>query len=139
IADRLFTLGIKVSAVLKIGDDREKLLWALRQARELGDIVIGTGGVGATADDLTTEMVSQFLGVKKIEDQEVAGNLKARFERRGVPWTANNLKPALLPQGASIIPTPVGTAPGFNVDIGQGKKLLWLSGVPREMTAMLGE
>ena len=67
---------------------------------------------------------------KMIEDQKVAGNLKARFERRGVPWTANNLKQALFPQGATIIPNPVGTAPGFNVDIGQGKKLLWLSGVP---------
>ena len=139
IADRLFALGIKVSAVLKVGDDREKLLWAFRQGRELGDIIIGTGGLGPTADDLTTEMVSQFLGVEMIEDQEVAGNLKARFERRGVPWTANNLKQALFPQGASIIPNPVGTAPGFNVDIGQGKKLLWLSGVPHEMTAMLGE
>lgn len=139
IADRLFALGIKVAAVLKVGDDLEKLLWALRQARELGDVVIGTGGLGPTADDLTTEVVAQFLGVKMIEDQQVASNLKARFERRGVPWTANNLKQALFPAGASIIPNPVGTAPGFNVDIGQGKKLLWLSGVPHEMTAMLLE
>ena len=137
IADRLFALGIKVTAVLKVGDDREKLLWAFRQARGLGDIVIGTGGLGPTADDLTTEMVSQFLGVKLIEASEVASDLKARFERRGVPWTANNLKQALFPAGATIIPNPVGTAPGFNVDIGQGKKLLWLSGVPHEMTAML--
>lgn len=137
IADRLFALGIKVAAVLKVGDDPEKLLWAFRQARELGDIVIGTGGLGPTADDLTTEMVAQFLGVKMIEDQQVASDLKARFERRGVPWTANNLKQALFPAGAAIIPNPVGSAPGFNVDIGQGKKLLWLSGVPHEMTAML--
>jgi nicotinamide-nucleotide amidase len=139
IADRLFALGIKVAAVLKVGDDPEKLLWAFRQARELGDIVIGSGGLGPTADDLTTEMVGQFLGVKLIEDQPVASNLKARFERRGVPWTANNLKQALFPDGATIIPNPVGTAPGFNVDIGQGKTLLWLSGVPHEMTAMLSE
>lgn len=137
IADRLFALGIKVAAVLKVGDDPEKLLWAFHQARELGDIVIGTGGLGPTADDLTTEMVARFLGVKTIEDPEVAKNLKARFERRGVAWTANNLKQALFPAGATIIPNPVGTAPGFNVDIGQGKKLLWLSGVPHEMTAML--
>jgi len=139
IADCLFALGIKVAAVLKVGDDPEKLLWAFRQARDLGDIVIGSGGLGPTADDLTTEMVSQFLGVKMIEDPEVVANLKARFERRSVPWTANNLKQALFPDGATIIPNPVGTAPGFNVDIGQGKKLLWLSGVPHEMTAMLSE
>ena len=139
IADQLLAQGIKVAAVLKVGDDSEKLLWAFRQARELGDLVIGTGGLGPTADDLTTEMVAQFLGVKMVEDEQVAGNLKARFERRGVPWSINNLKQALFPAGATIIPNPVGTAPGFNVDIGQGKRLLWLSGVPHEMTAMLRE
>lgn len=139
IADRLLALGVKVAAVLKVGDDKDKLLWAFRQARDLGDLVIGTGGLGPTADDLTTEMVAQFLDVKMVEDEQVAGNLKARFERRGAPWTVNNLKQALFPAGATIIPNPVGTAPGFNVDIGQGKRLLWLSGVPHEMTAMLRE
>jgi nicotinamide-nucleotide amidase len=139
IADRLLALGIKVAAVLKVGDDRDKLLWAFCQARELGDLVIGTGGLGPTVDDLTTEMVAQFLGVEMVEDAKIATNLKARFERRGVPWTLNNLKQALFPAGAEIIANPVGTAPGFNVDIGQGKRLLWLSGVPHEMTAMLNE
>lgn len=139
IADRLFTLGVKVAAVLKVGDDRNNLLWAFHQARELGDLVIGTGGLGPTADDLTTEMVARFIGVDLVEDEEVAKNLKARFERRGVSWTPNNLKQAQFPACATIIPNPVGTAPGFNVDIGQGKRLLWLSGVPHEMTAMLHE
>jgi nicotinamide-nucleotide amidase len=64
IADRLFALGVRVAAVIKVGDDREKLLWAFGQARELGDLVIGTGGLGPTADDLTTEVVAEFLGVK---------------------------------------------------------------------------
>jgi nicotinamide-nucleotide amidase len=139
IADRLLALGIKVAAILKVGDDKEKLLWAFEQARELGDMVIGTGGLGPTADDLTTEMVAEFLGLNLVEDKQVARALQTRFERRGVPWTANNLKQALFPQGAKIIPNPVGTAPGFNVDIGHGKRLLWLSGVPHEMTAMLRE
>jgi nicotinamide-nucleotide amidase len=139
IADQLLALGIKVAAILKVGDDKEKLLWAFEQARELGDVVIGTGGLGPTADDLTTEMVAEFLGLKLVEDEQVARTLRTRFERRGVPWTANNLKQALFPQGAKIIPNPVGTAPGFNVDIGHGKRLLWLSGVPHEMTAMLRE
>ncbi|MGE5817144.1 MAG: molybdopterin-binding protein, partial [Deltaproteobacteria bacterium] len=55
IADGVFSIGLRVVAVLKVGDDREKLLWALDQARELGDLIIGTGGLGPTADDLTTE------------------------------------------------------------------------------------
>src|SRR5262245_63811483 len=84
-------------------------------------------------------MVAEFLGVRMIEDEQVARNLKARFERRGFPWTENNLKQALFPEGASVIPNPTGTALGFNVDLGQGKRLLWLSGVPHEVSAMLRE
>ena len=137
IADRLFTLGVRVAAVIKVGDDREKLLWALGQARQLGDLVIGTGGLGPTADDLTTEVVAEFLGVRTKLDDGVAAALRARFEKRAMAITANNLKQAVFPEGAVIIPNPNGTAPGFRVDLGNGKKLIWLSGVPHEMSAML--
>lgn len=139
IADRLFALGIRVAAVVKVGDDRDQMLWAFRQAQELGDIVIGTGGLGPTADDLTTELVAELLGVKTKQDDGVAAALKARFAKRGVAFTANNLKQAVFPEGAVIIANPNGTAPGFRVELGQGKTLLWLSGVPHEMSAMLRE
>ena len=65
--------------------------------------------------------------------------LRARFAKRGVAFTANNLKQAVFPEGAVIIANPNGTAPGFRVELGQGKTLLWLSGVPHEMSAMLRE
>jgi nicotinamide-nucleotide amidase len=139
IADRLFALGIQVAAVIKVGDDREKLLWAFGQARELGDIAIGTGGLGPTADDLTTELVAEFVGVNTILDDGVAAAIKARFEKRAVAFTQNNLKQAVFPEGSVIIPNRNGTAPGFRVDLGRGKKLIWLSGVPHEMSAMLRE
>lgn len=136
IADRLFAAGVKVAAILKVGDDREKLLWAFRQARKLGDLVIGTGGLGPTADDLTTELAAEFLGCKLTLDETVAAALKKRFLERGFTWTDNNLKQALFPAGAAIIPNPLGTAPGFRVSLGEDKTLIWLSGVPQEMTAM---
>lgn len=139
IADRLFSVGLPVAAVLKVGDDEEKLLWALAQARALSDLVIGTGGLGPTADDLTTETIARFLGRKLVQDKEVAENLKRRFESRRLAWTVNNLKQAQFPQGAVIIPNPTGTAPGFRVSIDQDKTLIWLSGVPQEMTRMLQE
>jgi len=139
IADCLCAIGVEVVAVLKVGDDREKLLWAFGQARDLGDLVIGTGGLGPTADDLTTEMVGEFLGRKLKQDEAVATALKQRFAARGLAWTENNLKQALFPQGATIIANPVGTAPGFRVELGQGKTLIWLSGVPLEMIAMLND
>ena len=136
IADRLFAAGVKVVAVIKVGDDREKLLWAFCQARELGDLVIGTGGLGPTADDLSTELVAEFLGCKLMLDETVAADLKKHFAARGFTWTDNNLKQALFPAGATIIPNPLGTAPGFRISLGENKSLIWLSGVPQEMTAM---
>ncbi len=136
IADRLFPMGIKVTAVLKVGDDREALLWAMREAADLGEIIIGTGGLGPTEDDLTSEVVAEFLGCPLVQNEEIAAALRKRFEARRIPWTANNLKQALFPQGAEILPNPVGTAPGFRVSFGENKTLSWLSGVPQEMTAM---
>ncbi|MGH7774844.1 MAG: nicotinamide-nucleotide amidohydrolase family protein [Candidatus Binatia bacterium] len=103
IADKLCSLGLEVVAILEVGDTKERVLWALRRGVELGDLIIGTGGLGPTVDDLISEVVAEF------------------------------------PQGAAIIPNPVGTAPGFRIAVGQGKTLLWLSGVPKEMEAMLKE
>jgi len=137
IADRLYSLGVEVVAILKVGDTKERLLWALEHGLELGDLVIGTGGLGPTADDLTTEVVAQYFGRALKIDDEVASGLKRRFEARGFPWTANNLKQALFPEGAEIISNPVGTAPGFRVASADKKFLVWLSGVPREMEAMM--
>jgi nicotinamide-nucleotide amidase len=139
IADHLFDVGIETAAVLTVGDDRERLLWALSQARELGDIVIGTGGLGPTVDDLTTEVVAEFLGRTLTEDKQIVGALKLRFEARGIAWTPNNLKQARFPEGSVIVPNRIGTAPGFRVSMGAGKSLVWLSGVPQEMAAMLSE
>ena len=137
IAERLYSAGISVAAVLKVGDERERLIWAFERARELGDLIIGTGGLGPTADDLTTEVVAEFLGRRMVQDEAVAGGLKKRFEAHGIKWTDNNLKQALFPEGATVITNPLGTAPGFRVSVGPGKDLLWLSGVPQEMIAML--
>ena len=139
IADCLFAAGIEVAAVLTVGDRKEKLHWAIRQGCDIADLIIGTGGLGPTADDLTTEVVAEFLGCQLIQDEQVAQSLKRRFKARGIAWTPNNLKQARFPEGSVIVPNPVGTAPGFRVPIGPGKSLIWLSGVPQEMTAMLRE
>ena len=137
IAARLFSAGVEVTAVLKVGDNKDQMVWALRQARDLGDIVIGTGGLGPTADDLTTEVAADFLGCKLKQDEQVAAALRQHFRERGLAWSANTLKQAMFPEGSTIIANPVGTASGFQVPIGPGKRLFWLSGVPQEMTAML--
>jgi competence/damage-inducible protein CinA-like protein len=102
-------------------------------------LVIGTGGLGPTADDLTTEAVAEFLGRELKQDEPIAESLKRRFEARGAVWTANNLKQSLFPEGSTTIPNPIGTAAGFRISVGSGKTLIWLPGVPQEMAAMLNE
>jgi nicotinamide-nucleotide amidase len=82
-------------------------------------------------------MVAEFLGCKLNQDEAVAQALAERFAARGIAWTPNNLKQALFPEGAVIIPNPIGSAPGFRISLGTGKQLIWLSGVPQEMAAML--
>lgn len=139
IAERLFAIGIEVAAILKVGDNKDQLLWALRQAQALADIVIGTGGLGPTSDDLTTEVVAEFLGRKLRQNEEVARGIQQRFKERGISWSSNTLKQAMFPDASTIISNPVGTAPGFHVPITPDKTLLWLSGVPQEMVAMLDQ
>lgn len=139
MADKFYGLGLEVVGVLKVGDSRERLLWALRHGLGLGDLVIGTGGLGPTTDDLTTEVVADFFGLELKMDEGVAEGLRKRFASRGIEMTPNNLKQAMFPKGARIVPNPMGTAPGFHVTPENGKHLIWLSGVPREMEAMLAE
>src|SRR5215204_2971717 len=88
IAERLDAVGIEVAAVLKVGDNKDQILWALRQAQALAGIVIGTGGLGPTSDDLTTEVVAEFLGRQLRQDEEVARGLQQRFKDRGISWSA---------------------------------------------------
>jgi nicotinamide-nucleotide amidase len=139
IGERLYGAGFPVAAVLKTGDDRPMLLWALDQARQLGDVIIGSGGLGPTTDDLTAAVVAEFVGRPLIRNAAVEEALRQRYLSRGLALKENSLKQALFPEGAEIIPNPLGTAPGFRLSVGPGKDLLWLSGVPQEMTAMLDE
>ncbi|MFN8544191.1 MAG: competence/damage-inducible protein A [Candidatus Binatia bacterium] len=138
IADRLFEVGVDVVAVLTVGDFPERLEWAWRRALELGDLVISTGGIGPTADDLTTETVARVLDVPLVEDAESADRMRRFFAGRGIEMPANNLKQALVPAGATIVPNSLGTAPGYRASIG-ARHVVVLPGVPREMKPMVDE
>src|SRR6185295_6334077 len=136
IADKLFEAGVDVACVLTVGDDRERLAWAWRQALERADVVVSTGGIGPTTDDLTSEVVASVLGVPLVEDAESAGRIRQLFAALGRDMPLNNLKQALMPQGATVIPNPLGTAPGYRVS-GGGRHVVVLPGVPREMKPMV--
>jgi nicotinamide-nucleotide amidase len=136
IADKLFELGIDLVTVLTVGDYPERLEWAWRQALAQADVVISTGGIGPTADDLTSETVAVVLGRKLVEDAASADRIRRFFESRGVQMPQNNLKQAMMPDGYVLVPNALGTAPGYRVEAG-GKHVVVLPGVPREMKPMM--
>ena len=142
IADKLIEAGLDVATIVTVGDVAERIVWAWRQAMTQADVVISTGGIGPTADDLTTELVAQVAGVGLTFSQEVADDIRKLFASLGRTMPENNLKQARFPEGATIIPNHLGTAPGYRLalDTGQGRKhLIVLPGVPREMKPMLAE
>ncbi len=142
LADKLVEAGIDVAAVLTVGDVPERITWAWQQAMEKADVIISTGGIGPTADDLTTELVAKLAGVEQVFSEEVANNIRRLFASLNRVMPENNLKQARFPKGAEIITNHLGTAPGYRLDLDtpHGKKhLIVLPGVPREMKPMMEE
>lgn len=140
LAEKLAEVGVEVAAVLTVGDVPERLEWAWRTAISISDVVVSTGGIGPTADDLTTETVARLAGVKLWRDEPTVDHMKRLFSSIGRAMPENNLKQALFPEGAEIILNPLGTAPGFSMPIaidGHRSHLIVLPGVPREMKPMM--
>jgi nicotinamide-nucleotide amidase len=140
IADLLVAEGIDVVAVLVVGDYPERIAWAWQTALERADLVVSTGGLGPTADDLTTETLARLLGRPLALDPAVADRIRQMFAAMGRTMPENNLKQAFFPAGAVILPNPLGTAPGFRLAVESpagSRHAVVLPGVPREMKAML--
>jgi len=136
LADKLFELGVDVTAVLTVGDFPDRLEWAWRQAMARAQLVISTGGIGPTVDDLTSETVARVAGVPLVLDGESAERIRGFFAAAKRPMPENNLRQALVPRGAVIVPNPLGTAPGYRLAVGDCH-LVVLPGVPREMKPMM--
>jgi nicotinamide-nucleotide amidase len=142
IADKLVEAGVEIAVVLTVGDVAERIVWAWQQAIEKADVIISTGGIGPTADDLTTELVAKVAGVDLFFSEEDAERIRRIFASLNRPMPENNLKQAHFPVGAIIIPNHLGTAPGYRLDLATpyGRKhLIVLPGVPREMKPMMEE
>ena len=142
IADKLVSAGLDVVAIMVVGDYPDRIAWAWQQAMQHADVIIGTGGLGPTADDLTTEVLAQVAGRRLQMDHTVADRIRQMFAAMGRVMPENNLKQALFPEGATIIANALGTAPGFRLDLATewGRRhLIVLPGVPREMKPMIDE
>jgi len=129
--------GARVAGHQAVPDEAQAIAHALRQAFARADLVVTTGGLGPTPDDLTVAAVADALGLKTHLDDSVLKALEERWNRvigRGT-MPANNRRQALVPQGATVWPNPVGSAPGILIEQG-AKRLVLLPGVPEEMRAL---
>jgi len=139
LADKLNEIGVDLVAVLTVGDVPERLEWAWRAAMQMGDVVISTGGIGPTADDLTTETIARITGKPLWRHEPSVEHMRRLFSAMGRAMPENNIKQALFPESAEVIPNPLGTAPGFRMAVLQANHtahLVVMPGVPREMKPM---
>lgn len=139
MGEQLAAHGIDSLVQVKVGDNVGRITTMLRRMLDDSDAVIMCGGLGPTHDDLTREAIAAVMGVELVQDDEVAGVIREMFERRGRRMPENNLRQAMVPVGAAIIPQTRGTAPGLicPVTVGGVVKLVFaVPGVPHEMQDM---
>ncbi|MEA1970509.1 MAG: competence/damage-inducible protein A [Thermodesulfobacteriota bacterium] len=136
MARELYEQGWRVSAVMTVGDDKDAISGGLDYLLGISDALVVTGGLGPTADDITKVAVADAFGLDLYTDNIVLKQLKGRFDRLGIPWTENNAKQAIFPEGADIIDNSAGTACGFLLERG-GRPVAVIPGVPLEAGKML--
>jgi nicotinamide-nucleotide amidase len=136
LAQQLAQLGIPHYYQTVVGDNPQRLQQAIAIACERSQILLFTGGLGPTPDDLTTETLADFFGVPLEERPEVLAEIREKYARRGREMSPSNRKQALFPVGAEVLPNPRGSAPGLIWQPRPGVTILTFPGVPSEMQAM---
>jgi nicotinamide-nucleotide amidase len=136
IGEQLALAGIDSHFQVKVGDNFGRIEACIRQALERSDAVICCGGLGPTQDDITRDVIARVMGVEMRRDPAIADKIRLIFEARGRVMSANNLRQADIPLGASPIPQMPGTAPGLVCPVGD-KVIYAVPGVPSEMREMV--
>ena len=135
IARELARIGIELYHQTVVGDNQERLKRALNEAFDRADLVVTTGGLGPTFDDVTKETVAAYFGKKMVRNQEAMDRISSYYEKRGIELTDNTKKQADLPEGCIAFQNNHGTAPGLAIE-GRGKVVIMLPGPPSEMIPM---
>ena len=135
LAEKCAEIGLSCYYQTVVGDNRERLLQTVKTAIERSDIILLSGGLGPTGDDLTKETVAEALGLALEEDKESHRLIAEYFARRGITPTENNWKQALVPKGAKAIENKNGTAPGIAIEK-DGRHIILMPGPPNELKPM---
>ncbi len=135
LGEQLAAVGVQVVHSAMVGDDVDRLARALRRALEDADVVVLTGGLGPTVDDLTRDAVALVAGVGQDRRPEIEQQLRDRFAAFGYAMPDAVLRQADVPRGATVLDNPVGTAPGLRLEVG-GRLVFAVPGPPHEMRAV---
>ncbi|MYA94370.1 MAG: CinA family nicotinamide mononucleotide deamidase-related protein [Chloroflexi bacterium] len=138
LARQLRDIGVNLFLMTTVGDNLQRISTAIAEALDRADIVITTGGLGPTVDDMTRQAVADAVGAPLVFHQSLYDGIAERFRGFGSAMTANNRQQAWLPEAAILIENPVGTAPSFIVESARGV-VISLPGVPREMKYLMRE
>ncbi len=138
LAQEMSALGIELVGVSQVGDNLERIVTVLRRGWEDADLIVTTGGIGPTDDDLTRESVAALLGEEVKVDPDLLEVVAKFFRSRSIPMPEQNSKQAWLIASAHALPNPMGTAPGWITQRGD-KYIVSMPGVPREMRRMWAE
>lgn len=138
IARQLAAIGVDHYFTTTVGDNEGRIVVALESALARADLVITTGGLGPTVDDVTREAVARVAGRELVFHPELLQQIEGFFQRRDLKMSDNNRRQAYVPAGALVLENPVGTAPAFIVEVGK-KAIICLPGVPHEMAYLLQE
>ena len=136
ITEQLNLLGIEVVFKSVVGDNREELADAVRRALDRVDLLVCSGGLGPTDDDVTRDVVAEVLQRPLVEDEGITARIVARFASRGMQMPEINRRQAMVPSGARVLENSKGTAPGLWLETGD-RVVLLLPGPPRELCAMM--
>lgn len=137
LADRLTGIGIQVERILSVGDRRSAIINALASGVGSADIIVLTGGLGPTSDDVTTATLAELCDVELVRDADVAADIEAFLRRRGIDTLSQqNNSQTLVPRGCRVLRNGCGTAPGIWLEK-RGTAIVALPGVPHEMKEMV--
>lgn len=138
IAKELMKKGILVDMKIIVGDDMENLTWIVKNACKRTQVVIITGGLGPTEDDITREAVANALKKELVFNEEILAGIQERFKKRGLDMPQINTRQAFVIKDSQVVPNPRGTAPGLYID-DESCRLLLLPGPPLEMQPMFDQ
>ena len=138
LSEELTKLGFEVVEHTTIDDDLERIVTVIRRFAETHQVVVVTGGLGPTSDDLTTAAAAKAAELGLFRDESVVEGIRRKFEAFGRVMPESNAKQGDFPEGADVLSNPAGTAPGFGIRLGRSR-LFFLPGVPREMQQIFAE